>query len=167
VKLLDGVQQVKVLPGQSRADRPEASVASRRATGGCEAYTARKQAAKIELRNWLRCEADAVCKVEGCIRSPANARALPESPESLDRGMLPKGFPRNPGELPIPSSPWEVPGCQGRPKALGIDGRAVLEAHSTGEGGEPQGSRKGRPRYPLEGRGGQTDVSVEGNIAET
>src|SRR5215471_5140877 len=30
---------------------------------------------------------------------------------------------------------------------------AVVETHSTEEGGEPQGSRKGRPRDPLEGRG--------------
>ncbi len=35
-----------------------------------------------------------------------------------------------------------------------MDGRrAVVPPHSTCEGGEPQGSRKGRPRYPLEGRG--------------
>jgi hypothetical protein len=31
----------------------------------------------------------------------------------------------------------------------------------TGEGGEPQGSRKRRPRYPLEGRGEQAYVSAE------
>src|SRR5437879_10890453 len=31
---------------------------------------------------------------------------------------------------------------------------AVVETHSTDEGGEPQGSRKGRPRNPLEGREG-------------
>ena len=37
---------------------------------------------------------------------------------------------------------------------------AVVETHSTGEGGEPQGSRKGRPRDPLEGRGCRADVSV-------
>jgi hypothetical protein len=36
--------------GHSRADRPEASVAIHRVTGGCEAYTARKQAVKIQLR---------------------------------------------------------------------------------------------------------------------
>src|SRR5437899_2284914 len=30
---------------------------------------------------------------------------------------------------------------------------AVVETNSTDEGGEPQGSRKGRPRDPLEGRG--------------
>src|SRR6266851_9330275 len=34
-----------------------------------------------------------------------------------------------------------------------MDGGAVVEPHSTDEGGEPQGSRKGRPRDPLEGRG--------------
>src|SRR5689334_7957991 len=50
VKLLDGTQGVQVPPGHSRADRPEASVAIHRATGGCEAYTARKQAVKIQLR---------------------------------------------------------------------------------------------------------------------
>jgi hypothetical protein len=50
VKLLAGIQRVKVPPGHSRADRPEASVATHRATGECEAYTARKQAVKIQLR---------------------------------------------------------------------------------------------------------------------
>ena len=29
------------------------------------------------------------------------------------------------------------------------------------EGGEPQGFRKERPRYPLEGRGKQADESVD------
>jgi hypothetical protein len=45
--------------------------------------------------------------------------------------------------------------------------RAVLRPHSTGESGEPQGFRKERPRYPLEGRGKQADVSAEGNIDGT
>ena len=42
-----------------------------------------------------------------------------------------------------------------------------LTTRSTYEGGEPQGFRKERPRYPPEGRGEQGDVSVEGNISET
>jgi hypothetical protein len=42
-----------------------------------------------------------------------------------------------------------------------MDVGAVLQPHSTDEGGEPQGSRKGRPRYPPEGRGKQTYESVE------
>src|SRR5215470_20389792 len=45
--------------------------------------------------------------------------------------------------------------------------RAVVRTHSTCEGGEPQGSRKGRPRYPLEGRGEQVDASTRSRIRET
>jgi hypothetical protein len=56
VKLLSGIQRVQVPPGQSRAGSPVASVAIHRVTGGCEAYTARKRAVKIQLRKlgWLR-----------------------------------------------------------------------------------------------------------------
>jgi hypothetical protein len=43
----------------------------------------------------------------------------------------------------------------------GTGRRAVLRVHSTDEGGEPQGSREGRPRYPLEGRDEQGDVSMQ------
>jgi hypothetical protein len=57
--------------------------------------------------------------------------------------------------------------CQGRPEATATDRRAVLRARITDEGGEPQGSRKGRPRYPLEGRGEQVDVSTQRHMAET
>ncbi len=81
--------------------------------------------------------------------------------------MLPKGFPRNPGELPHLLLTMGGTDRQGRPKATGKDGRAVLRPRSTCEGGEPQGFRKERPRYPLEGRGEQADVSAEGNIGET
>ena len=57
--------------------------------------------------------------------------------------------------------------CQGRPEAAATGRRAVLRAHSTDEGGEPQGSRKGRPRYPLEGRGEQVDASTQRHMTET
>jgi hypothetical protein len=50
----------------------------------------------------------------------------------------------------------EVRATKGRPEEAWTDLGAVLQPHSTDEGGEPQGSRKGRPRYPLEGRGKQT-----------
>jgi hypothetical protein len=33
--------------------------------------------------------------------------------------MLPKGFPRNPGELSISSSPWEVPIVKGNRRRPG------------------------------------------------
>jgi hypothetical protein len=109
----------------------------------------------------------------------------PGSPESLARGMLTKGLPVNPGELPAspqagpggaqPKDTWS-PGGEGCPRekrmtlkrshllpretgGTGTGRRAVLRFHTTDEGGEPQGSRKGRPRYPLEGRDEQVDVS--------
>jgi hypothetical protein len=49
---------------------------------------------------------------------------------------------------------------QGKPEGTVTGRRDFLRTHSTGEGGEPQGSRKGRPRYPLEGRGEQMDVAT-------
>jgi hypothetical protein len=54
-------------------------------------------------------------------------------------------------------------------ETVGDRGRMEEQSYdpSTCEGGEPQGFRKERPRYPLEGRGEQGDVSVEGNISET
>ena len=61
----------------------------------------------------------------------------------------------------------EVRATEGRPKEARTDLGAVLQPHSTDEGGEPQGSRKGRPRYPLEGRGKQTYESVERRHHET
>src|SRR5215471_9603717 len=54
-----------------------------------------------------------------------------------------------------------VRATKGRPEEARTDLGAVLQPHSTDEGGEPQGSRKGRPRHPLEGRGKQAYESVE------
>jgi len=56
---------------------------------------------------------------------------------------------------------------RGRPEAAATGRRAVLRTHTTYEGGEPQGSGNGRPRYPLEGRGKQVDVSMRGCMPET
>ena len=73
---------------------------------------------KIQLRNYSACcDADAVNKAEGSIRTTAIARSRPGSPESLARGMLPKGFPRNPGELTISARKSGNADRQGRPEA--------------------------------------------------
>lgn len=102
--------------------------------------------------------------------------------------MFSKGSPVNPGELAISSSICakvprirsgtgsvgaeggahgseyaliEVRLRQGKPEAMTMDSSAVLEPHSTGEGGEPQGfQRWKRPRYPLEGRGNPMDAAT-------
>jgi hypothetical protein len=80
--------------------------------------------------------------------------------------MLLKGFPR-PRRAPHFLLTMGGTDRQGKPEVIGTDGRAVLRPYSTREGGEPQGFRKERPRYPLEGRGKQADVSAGGNIGET
>jgi len=97
----------------------------------------------------------------------AIAKGGPESPESLAQGMFPKGFPMNPGELPLSARGSGKTAAKGDRRRPRTDGRAVLRPRITYEGGEPQGFRKERPRHPLEGRGKQGDVSVEGNISET
>jgi hypothetical protein len=79
--------------------------------------------------------------------------------------MLPKGFSRNPGELAIALR--EETSRRGRLEANGTDKGSILRPYSACEGGEPQGFRKERPRYPLEGRGEEADGSAEGNIGET
>jgi hypothetical protein len=118
-------------------------------------------------------DADAVRRAEGSTRAPVYGKGGPGSPESLDRGMLPRGFSRNPRELLIflPHREERLSHREVRdPKGDRRDTegcRAVLRTHSTDESGEPQGFRKERPRYPLAGRGKQADVSAEGNIDGT
>ena len=77
--------------------------------------------------------------------SPEGEGCLREKRTTLERSLLP---PRETG---------------GAGKGRG----AVLRFHITDEGGEPQGSRKGRPRYPLEGRDEQVDVSARDCMHET
>ena len=112
------------------------------------------------------CDADAVDKAEGNIRSTEYREVALGAPEPLARGMLPKGFSRNPGELAIAFAREET-SRQGKLEANGTDGLSILRPYSTCESGKPQGFRKERPRYPLEGRGEEADGSAEGDIGET
>src|SRR5271165_6916561 len=68
----------KSSPVKAVAGRPVASVAIRWVTDGCEAYTASKQAARIQLRNRPHCDADAVRRPGGVagiagVASPGHA----------------------------------------------------------------------------------------------
>lgn len=162
---------------------------------GVEAYTARKQAASIELRHQASLRQPTPLWTRKAASGQPPTRGWPGVAGVEGRGMLPKGLPVNLGELPVSAVMWasvtgptqqdQVSGdegsprgkrtnprraetyCQGRPEAAATGRRAVLRTHGTCEGGEPQGSRKGRPRYPLEGRGEQVDVSAQRHIAET
>ena len=91
------------------------------------------------------------------------SEVVPGSPESLARGMLPQGLPRNPRELAI-SSRTAVAGVTESPR---VDqrghGRMVEQSYDpivpmkVGNRRAPQE----RPRNPLEGRGKQVHVSAE------
>jgi hypothetical protein len=79
------------------ASRPVASVATHRATGGCEAYTARKQAVKVQLRNLI----DSRCQ-----------RCSPGGRQHLGRPQL-RGRPRIAG---VPSSGHDSKGIFHKPR---------------------------------------------------
>jgi hypothetical protein len=102
-KPLNEIQWVQVPSGQSLAGRPVTSVAIRRATGGCEAYTVRKQAVKTQLRKLLPSRMPTPLGRRKAVPGQPICEEDWGSPESLARGMLSKGFPVNPGELTISS----------------------------------------------------------------
>ena len=77
---------------------------------------------KIQLRKPASCDADAVDKAEGSIWRTEYCEVAPGSPESLARGMLLKGFSRNPGELPHLLLTTGGTDRQGKPETIGIDG---------------------------------------------
>ena len=132
---------------------------------------------RIQLRNRPHCDADAVLSAEGSIRY-AVTRGVAGIAGVASPGHAYQGISREPRRAPCFSVIWALgdaqpkdtwsprgEGCPRekrmtlersllRPRATGGAGtgrRAVLRIHTTDEGGEPQGSRKGRPRYPLGG----------------
>ena len=185
----------KSSPVKAVAGGPVASVAIRRVTGGCEAYTARTQAVRISSEIVSALRMPTPLALRKAASGQPSCEVGPGSPESLARGMRSKGFPANPGELPTSSESGcgaaqpkchQVPGERGfspreaKPPSTrrnllpretgGVRPRVEEQSYepiATDEGGEPQGSRKGRPRYPLEGRGEQVDASTRLHIVET
>ena len=184
----------KPSPVKAVAGRPVASVAIRRVTDGCEAYTASEQAVRNQPRNWPDCDADAVPLAQGSIRhtvmrgvsgvagvaSPGHAHQgtsrEPRRAPYLSRSMgvvtpNPNGTRSLGSEGPPQgkrSRPSRGETCrQGKPEAAATGRGAVLRVRSTDEGGEAQGSRKGRPRYPLEGRDEQVDAPTQHRRHET
>jgi hypothetical protein len=179
---------VQLQPGQSRSGQAGSECCH--SSGDWRVRSVHSEEAGREdsaPKTFHHCDADAVSLAQGRMRSTDNARlpavagvpspghAFKETPReprrapylSRNRGVRfrptqmepgPRGERVSPREANEPSTrrtllPRETGGA-------GMGRRAVLRAHSTDEGGEPQGSRKGRPRYPLEGRGKQVDASA-------
>jgi hypothetical protein len=178
------------------AGGPIASVAIRRVTGGCRSVhsekAGREESAPITvlvamptLLVWRKAASGCTVMrgVSGIAGVPSPGHAFkeisrePRRAHDLCRTTGVWFTPRRTNPAPevarISSERSEqildvaVSRCQGRPEVTGMDRRAVLEPHSTCEGGELQGSREGRPGYPLEGRGNQADVSKQKRIAKT
>jgi hypothetical protein len=105
---------------------------------------------------------------KGTPREPRRARYLSRTGPRFSPTRIEPGPEGNEGVPREANKPSTRSTCnQGRPEAAGKGRQAVVRTHSTDEGGEPQGSRKGRPRYPLEGRGEQVDASTQSRIRET
>lgn len=143
---------------------------------------------RIELRNFLLLRMPTASNGWKAVSGSSEKARRAGVAGVEDQGMLSQGSPVNPGELAISSEACasvprirngtrsvglvgrarrsectltEVNCRQGQPEATVMDSPAVLRTHSTREGGEPQGSRKGRPGYPLEGRGKQMDGATQ------
>lgn len=148
---------------------------------------------RVQLRNRPHCDANAVTLAEGSIWRTVMRGAAGIAGVSSP-GHAYKGISREPRRASCFSVIWASGGAQPKgtwspegegclrekrttlkrsllmPRETGGAGKgkeAVLRFHSTDEGGEPQGSRKGRPRYPLEGRDEQVDVSTRDRMNET
>ena len=169
----------KSSPVNAVAGRPVTSVAIRRVTGGCEAYTVSKQVAMIQSRNRSSCDADVVLRAEGSIRH-TGMRGVVGIAGVASPGHAYQGTSREPRRAPCfsaylgagatqPKDTWS-PGGEGCPRekrttlkrslllpretgGAGTGRRAVLRIHSTDEGGEPQGSREGAATVSTGGKG--------------
>jgi len=83
-------------------DRSVASVAIHWVTGGCEAYTVRKQAVRVQHRNRFTVPMPTFSKRrKAAFGSNRYCEVVLGSAVSLARGMFPKRLAGNPRELPI------------------------------------------------------------------
>ena len=151
------------------------SLAIHQATGGCRSVDNKEAGREDQPRNLYHCEVHVIAAAEDSTWPRPLLRGRADSPGSLAQGMLHRDGPGTEESSSSPLTPGgpplvvgrEVRATKGRPEEARMDAGAVLRPYSTEEGGEPQGSRKGRPRNPLEGRGKQAYESVERKHNET
>src|SRR5215475_10963012 len=99
-------------------------------------------------------------------------RGRADSPGSLAQGMLHRDGPGTEESSPSPPTPGgpplemgrEVRATEGRPEEARMDLGAVLQPHSTDEGGEPQGSARGGHGIPRREGGSRRTNLLKGDI---
>jgi hypothetical protein len=106
------------------------------------------------------CEANVFSLAEGSIWPRPLWRGRAGSPGSLAQGRLHRDDPGTEESSPISSQTErnashcrEVRALEGRPERARRDVGAVLQPHTTDEGGEPQGFRKGAATGATGGKG--------------
>jgi hypothetical protein len=98
------------------ASGPVASVAIHRATGGCEAYTARKQAVKIQLRNLLMIAMPTPLRMrKAALGHDRNCEGRAEIAGVSSSGHVSKGIPQEPRRARHLRQQKRKRGRQGRP----------------------------------------------------
>jgi hypothetical protein len=131
VKPLKEVQPVKVRSGQSLSWQAGSECCL--SPGDWRVRSVHSEEAGREgsaPKSFVIANADAVSLAEGSTRATATCEVAPGSPESLARGMLSRGLPANPGELP--TSPELGESVQPDPNGT----------RSQGKRGRPQGSEQ-------------------------
>ena len=103
MKPLIGIQLVEVQPGQSRSGQAGSACCAVSGDRWGEAYTARKRAARVQLRNRFFVSVPTLLAWRKAALGRASRRGRSEPTESPARGTLSQGFPRNLGELLISS----------------------------------------------------------------
>jgi len=135
-------------------------------TGGCEAYTARKQAAKIQLRNRIVADADAVMRAEGCTRTAARVRTYGAAGVSSS-GHVSTGISQEPKRARYLLPSGEVPAAKGDRRQPWMGGeqsyRLIVPVKVENRRAPVRG---GHGIHWREG-GARGDASGEGTIAET
>ena len=150
MKPLIGIQLVEVQPGQSRSGQAGSACCAVSGDRWGEAYTARKRAARVQLRNRFFVSVPTLLAWRKAALGRASRRGRSEPTESPARGTFSQGFPRNLGELLISSrNPgWVRPVGNGPgPRQLGCaacGSEASIRRRGTGCQGRPEVSGMGR-----------------------
>ena len=122
---------------------------------------------KIQLRNYHCCDADVVEVAEGSIRDDRNCEGRTGIAGVASSGHVPKGFPRNPGELAISPlaravtrSPRETRG-----EREGMDEQSFEPTVPMKVGNRRASARSGHGTHWREG-GNRCTYLTKGNIAD-
>ena len=130
---------------------------------------------RVSTEILYRSDANVFSLADGSIRQRPLLRGRAGIGGVPSPGQAPQGWPRNRRELPISSHTRrtasglgrEVRATEGRPEEARMDREQSYNPIVLMKVENRKGSRKGRPRDPLEGRGKQAYESVERRHHET